>query len=66
MTADERPPQRRAFLIVRYAKRGARWQSLAGGLDVANHRDGLKAQRSQPVHNRAAYMPGSAGDEDQF
>jgi hypothetical protein len=43
-----------------------RCQSLARGLDVANHCDGLNAKRSQPVHDRAAYMPNSAGDEDQF
>jgi hypothetical protein len=45
---------------------GSRWQSLAGGLDVANHRDGLEARRSQREYDRVSHMSGDGGDEDRF
>jgi hypothetical protein len=57
--------QRRAILIVHDAKRFQ--MAIAGRRpDVANHRDGLEARRSQPEYDRASCMSGSGGGEDRF
>jgi hypothetical protein len=38
----------------------------AGGLRCREHCAGLKAQQSQPAHDRAATMRGGAGGEERL